>query len=70
MCFLVTSELKEIVTTYSLLTVENNYDSDGGIFFFIEVLHVETSCVNKPIIEDSVSTSCRFTCIKLFPNII
>lgn len=55
MCFLVTSELKEIVTTYSLLAVENNYDSDGGIFF-IEVLHVETSCVNKPIIEDSVST--------------
>lgn len=69
MCFLVTSELKEIVTTYSLLTVENNYDSDRGIFL-IEVLHVETSCVNKPIIEDSVSTSCRFTCIKLFPNII
>lgn len=55
MCFLVTSELKEIVTTYSLLAVENNYDSDGEIFF-IEVLHVETSCVNKPIIEDSVST--------------
>lgn len=49
--------------------MENNYDSDGGIFF-IEVLHVETSCVNKPNIEDSVSTSCRFACIKLFPNII
>lgn len=31
-CFLVTSELKEIVTTYSLLTVENNYDSDGDYF--------------------------------------
>lgn len=31
-CFLVTSELKEIVTTYSLLTVENNYDSDGELF--------------------------------------
>lgn len=69
MCFLVTSELKEIVTTYSLLAVKNNYDNDGGIFF-IEVLHVETSCVNKPIIEDSVSTPCRFACMKLFPNII
>lgn len=69
MCFLVTSELKEIVTAYSLLAVENNYDSDGGIFF-IEVLHVETSCVNKPIIEDSVSTPWRFACMKLFPNII
>lgn len=37
---------------------------------FNKALHVEASCLNKSIIENLVSSSCRFGLIKLFSNII
>lgn len=41
-----------------------------GRHIFKEALHAESSCLNKPIIENSVSPSCRFGLIKLLSIII
>lgn len=37
---------------------------------FNKALHVETSCLNKSIVENVVSSSRRFGLIKFFSNII